>query len=256
MRPPIPQSPAGGIDVRTDEATVEPPRDPAGVLRVIACGSVDDGKSTLIGRLLHDAKAIHMDQLEAVRTASAVRSPGKLDLSLLTDGLRAERAQGITIDVAYRFFATPRRRFILADTPGHAHYTRNMVTGASTADAAMIVLDARNGVMEQTRRHACIAALLGVPRLFVCVNKMDLVEFEQGRFEQIRDDFLRFASYARPDAGAPLADRMTVSILPISALCGDNVVGRSQRMPWFEGASLLDQLDACPDRPSLEQSSA
>jgi sulfate adenylyltransferase large subunit len=233
----------------------------SGLLRLITCGSVDDGKSTLIGRLLHDSKAIHDDQLEAVRKTTAARGGGvgggaggagqEVDLALLTDGLRAEREQGITIDVAYRYFATPVRKFILADTPGHVQYTRNMVTGASTADVAVILIDARQGVVEQTRRHACIAVLLGVSHLIVCVNKMDLVEYSQSRFDEIRADFQRFAGTARPDGNTPIAKRAEVSFFPISALKGDNVVERTDAMAWYTGPALLAFLEAVPDRASM-----
>src|SRR5499425_3276643 len=163
------------------------------LLRFTTAGSVDDGKSTLIGRLLYDSKSIFDDQYEAIRASSEKRGEDRVNLSLLTDGLRAEREQGITIDVAYRYFATPKRKFIIADTPGHIQYTRNMVTGASTADLAMILIDARNGVLEQSRRHAFLASLLGIPHLVVCVNKMDLVDFSQERYEEIREEFRRFA---------------------------------------------------------------
>jgi len=239
-----------------------------GLLRLITCGSVDDGKSTLIGRLLHDSKAIHDDQLDAVRRTTAARggpgqSPGQgaaqgtgqsagqdVDLALLTDGLRAEREQGITIDVAYRYFATPARKFILADTPGHVQYTRNMVTGASTADVAVILIDARHGVVEQTRRHACIAVLLGVSHLIVCVNKMDLVEYSQARFDDICRDFQQFSSSTRPDGDTPVAQRVAISFFPISALKGDNVVDRTQTMAWYSGPALLEYLEAVPSRGS------
>jgi bifunctional enzyme CysN/CysC len=197
-------------------------------------GSVDDGKSTLIGRLLYDSKAIFEDQLEAVAVTSRARGNAVPDLALLTDGLRAEREQGITIDVAYRYFATPKRKFIIADTPGHIQYTRNMVTGASTADVALILIDARNGVLEQSRRHAFIATLLGIPHLIVCVNKMDLVGYSQRRFEEIREDFRSFAMKLE------VSD---LTFIPISALAGDNVVTRSDAMPWYDGTSLLHQLE-------------
>ncbi|HJQ44272.1 MAG TPA: adenylyl-sulfate kinase [Jatrophihabitantaceae bacterium] len=206
----------------------------AQLLRIATAGSVDDGKSTLIGRLLYDSKAIFEDQLSAVESTSRARGNEAPDLSLLTDGLRAEREQGITIDVAYRYFATPKRKFIIADTPGHIQYTRNMVTGASTADVALILIDARNGVLEQSRRHAFLATLLGIPHLIVCVNKMDLVDYSQERFEEIRDEFRRFA------ARLEVAD---VSFVPISALTGDNVVERSTAMPWYEHSSLLHLLE-------------
>ncbi|MDT4893552.1 MAG: bifunctional enzyme CysN/CysC [Pseudonocardiales bacterium] len=204
------------------------------LLRIATAGSVDDGKSTLIGRLLYDSKAIFEDQLSAVESTSRARGNEAPDLSLLTDGLRAEREQGITIDVAYRYFATPKRKFIIADTPGHVQYTRNMVTGASTADVALILIDARNGVLEQSRRHAFLATLLGIPHLMVCVNKMDLVDFSQERFDEIREDFRRFAMKLE------VAD---LTFVPISALTGDNVVQRSDAMPWYEGSSLLHQLE-------------
>jgi sulfate adenylyltransferase large subunit len=197
---------------------------------------VDDGKSTLIGRLLYDSKAILADQLEQVQEASERRSgAGGLDLSLLTDGLRAEREQGITIDVAYRSFVTPRRRFLLADAPGHIQYTRNMVTGASTADVAIVLVDARHGVIEQTRRHSAIAAILGTPHVVVAVNKMDLVEFSQARFEEISRDLESLAARLGID------DQVVV---PIAALHGDNVVDRSEHMPWYTGPVLLEHLES------------
>jgi sulfate adenylyltransferase large subunit len=200
------------------------------LLRLATAGSVDDGKSTLIGRLLHDSKAILADQY-----ADLNGRDGELDLSRLTDGLKAEREQGITIDVAYRYFATPARDFILADTPGHVQYTRNMVTGASTADVAIVLVDARYGVVEQTKRHAFIASLLGIPHLVVAVNKMDLVEFSEERFDEIVRDFCSFRrSLSSPD----------VAFIPISALNGDNVVDRSGAMPWYGGAPLLEHLEA------------
>jgi bifunctional enzyme CysN/CysC len=199
------------------------------LLRLATAGSVDDGKSTLIGRLLHDSSAILADQLDDLRGRD-----GELDLSRLTDGLRAEREQGITIDVAYRYFATARRTFILADTPGHVQYTRNMVTGASTADLAIILVDARNGVVEQTRRHAFIASLLGIPHLLVAVNKMDLVGYSEDAFDAVVRDFCVF----RPQLAA-----RDVAYVPISALLGDNVVERSDAMPWYAGLSLLEQLE-------------
>jgi sulfate adenylyltransferase large subunit len=228
---------------------VDPPATPAavGLLRLITCGSVDDGKSTLIGRLLHDTKSVHRDQLEAVQRASQARQTQHVDLSLLTDGLRAEREQGITIDVAYRYFATERRRFILADTPGHVQYTRNMATGASMADAAVILVDARQGVVEQTRRHACIATLLGIRHLIVCINKMDLVDFAQARLDEARRAFEAFAAAARPDGAATIAERTDRAFIPISALLGDNVVHKSERTPWYGGPALLELLDAIPD---------
>src|SRR5579875_3795926 len=188
------------------------------LLRFATAGSVDDGKSTLIGRLLYDTKSIFEDQLDAVERTSRDRGDEHTNLALLTDGLRAEREQGITIDVAYRYFATPRRKFIIADTPGHIQYTRNMVTGASTADLALILIDARNGIVEQSRRHAFIASLLRVPHLVLCVNKMDLVDYDEAVFERIKDEFRHFA--AKLDIG-------DLSFIPISALKGDNVVHRS-----------------------------
>jgi bifunctional enzyme CysN/CysC len=206
----------------------------ASTLRIATAGSVDDGKSTLIGRLLFDSKQVFADQLEHVEETSRRRGDEYTDLALLTDGLRAEREQGITIDVAYRYFATPRRRFILADTPGHVRYTRNMVTGASTADLALILIDARKGVSEQTKRHAFVASLVGVPHLTVCVNKMDLVDFSEDVFEDIREEFEDFA------AKLELTD---VEFIPISALNGDNVVERSLRMKWYDGAPLLYHLE-------------
>ncbi|HYQ94177.1 MAG TPA: GTP-binding protein, partial [Burkholderiales bacterium] len=205
-----------------------------GVLRFITAGSVDDGKSTLIGRLLHDTRAIFEDQLAAVARASSKRGQEDIDLSLLTDGLEAEREQGITIDVAYRYFATPRRKFIIADTPGHEQYTRNMVTGASTADAAVILIDARKGVLPQTRRHAYIAHLLGVRHIVVAVNKMDLVGFDETVFERIRKDFLAFVS------ALAIAD---LRFIPISALRGDLVVERGESMSWYRGPTLLAALE-------------
>jgi bifunctional enzyme CysN/CysC len=204
------------------------------LLRIATAGSVDDGKSTLIGRLLYDSKAIFEDQLSAVERTSQARGQDVPDLALLTDGLRAEREQGITIDVAYRYFATPKRKFIIADTPGHIQYTRNMVTGASTADVALILIDARNGVLEQSRRHAFLASLLGIPHLVICINKMDLVDFSQHRFEEIRDEFRAFAMKL---------EVVDLSFIPISALTGDNVVQRSSAMPWYEGTSLLHHLE-------------
>jgi bifunctional enzyme CysN/CysC len=204
------------------------------MLRVATAGSVDDGKSTLIGRLLYDTKSIFTDQLEAVERTSAARGDEYTNLALLTDGLRAEREQGITIDVAYRYFATPRRKFIIADTPGHIQYTRNMVTGASTANAALILIDARKGVLEQSRRHAFLASLLRVPHLVLCVNKMDLVDYDQGVFDAIAEEFRHFA--AKLEIG-------DLTVIPMSALAGDNVVTRSANMPWYEGTSLLHHLE-------------
>ncbi len=204
------------------------------LLRLATAGSVDDGKSTLIGRLLYDSKAIFEDQLESVERVSRQRGDEYTDLALLTDGLRAEREQGITIDVAYRYFATPARKFIIADTPGHIQYTRNMVTGNSTADLTIVLVDARKGIVEQTRRHAFLASLLRVPHLLLCVNKMDLVGYDREVFESIREEFAAFASRLE------LSD---LSFIPISALQGDNVVQRSANMPWYEGASLLHHLE-------------
>lgn len=204
------------------------------LLRFSTAGSVDDGKSTLIGRLLFDSKAIFEDQIEAIERTSKQRGSEYVDLSLLTDGLRAEREQGITIDVAYRYFATPRRKFIIADTPGHIQYTRNMVTGASTANLSIILVDARNGVVEQTRRHAFIASLLQIKHLVVCVNKMDLVDYSEDAFNKIRTDFQDFSS------------KLSVSdirYIPISALKGDNVVDKSKNMDWYNGATLLYTLE-------------
>ncbi|MFK0281107.1 sulfate adenylyltransferase subunit 1 [Streptomyces sp. NPDC090499] len=206
-------------------------------LRFATAGSVDDGKSTLVGRLLHDSKSVLTDQLEAVERASASRGQDAPDLALLTDGLRAEREQGITIDVAYRYFATPKRRFILADTPGHVQYTRNMVTGASTAELAIILVDARNGIVEQTRRHAAVAALLRVPHVVLAVNKMDLVGYERAAFERIVADF----TVQTAELGLP-----GVTAIPVSALVGDNVVDRSAHMDWYDGPALLEFLENVP----------
>ncbi len=204
------------------------------LLRFATAGSVDDGKSTLIGRLLLDSKSIFADQLEAVEATSHARGYDYTDLALLTDGLRSEREQGITIDVAYRYFATPARKFIIADTPGHVQYTRNMVTGASTADLGLVLVDARQGLTEQSRRHAVILSLLRVPHLVLCVNKMDLVDFSVDRFNEIHEEFTSFATkLSIPD----------LTIIPISALQGDNVVKRSEHMPWYEGPSLLHHLE-------------
>ncbi|MGH9308804.1 MAG: sulfate adenylyltransferase subunit 1 [Vicinamibacterales bacterium] len=204
----------------------------SGLLRLCTAGSVDDGKSTLIGRLLYEARAVYEDQLSSVKAASRNRGAGPIDFSLFTDGLRAEREQGITIDVAYRYFATARRKFILADTPGHEQYTRNMATGASTADLAILLVDARHGLREQTRRHARIASLLGISNFVLAVNKMDLVNFDRGVFETIRDGF------------TDLVDRKsTLHAIPLSALNGDNVVQRSEETPWFTGTPLLEYLE-------------
>jgi sulfate adenylyltransferase large subunit len=204
------------------------------LLRFATAGSVDDGKSTLIGRLLLDSKSIFADQLEAVEATSSARGYDYTDLALLTDGLRSEREQGITIDVAYRYFATPNRKFIIADTPGHVQYTRNMVTGASTADLGLVLVDARQGLTEQSRRHAVILSLLRVPHLVLCINKMDLVGFSQARYQEIYEEFTSFATkLAIPD----------LTIIPISALQGDNVVTRSTNMDWYAGPSLLHHLE-------------
>ena len=204
------------------------------LLRFATAGSVDDGKSTLIGRLLYDTKSIFEDQLEAVERASTQMGADYVNLALLTDGLRAEREQGITIDVAYRYFATPRRKFIIADTPGHVQYTRNMVTGASTADLALVLVDVRNGVVLQTKRHAFISTLLRIPHLVVCVNKMDLVDYDQEMFESVKAQFRDFAMKL---------DVADLTFIPISALHGDNVVERSLNMPWYQGSSLLHHLE-------------
>jgi len=204
------------------------------LVRLATTGSVDDGKSTLIGRMLYDTKQIFQDQLAAIEEASRRRGSDYLDLALLTDGLRAEREQGITIDVAYRYFATPKRKFILADTPGHIEYTRNMVTGASTADIALVLVDARAGILEQTRRHSFIASLLRVPHLVLCVNKMDLVDYSEEVYDEITAEFKEFA--ARLD----IAD---LRFIPMSALDGDNVVNESANMPWFQGSPLLTTLE-------------
>ena len=205
------------------------------LLRFTPAGSVDDGKSTLIGRLLYDSKSIFEDQLEAVERFSRKRGDERVDLALLTDGLRAEREQGITIDVAYRYFATPRRKFIIADTPGHIQYTRNMVTGASTANLAIILIDARKGVIEQTCRHAFLANLLRIQHVVVAVNKMDLVDFAEARFEEIKESFTNFASR--------LDNLVEMTFIPISALQGDNVVEKSTHMPWYQGPTLLYHLE-------------
>jgi len=204
------------------------------LLRFTTAGSVDDGKSTLIGRLLYESKAIFEDQLEAVKKASERSGDGEMNLALLTDGLKSEREQGITIDVAYRYFSTPNRKFIIADTPGHIQYTRNMVTGASTANAALILVDARKGVQEQTRRHAFIASLLQIPHLVVCINKMDLVDYAENAYQQIRQEFELFSAKL---------DVRDVHFIPVSALKGDNIVNRSENMPWYQGATLLYYLE-------------
>lgn len=204
------------------------------LLRLITCGHVDDGKSTLLGRLLHDTKSIFEDQWAAVQQASVRRGDKETNLALLTDGLRAERERGITIDVAYRYFATPRRKFILADCPGHFEYTRNMVTGASSAQLALLLVDVRNGMTEQTCRHAFLASLLRIRHLIVCVNKMDLVDFRQDAFERVRDQFMAYAERL---------EGVDISFIPISALAGDNVVEKSTRMPWHAGPPLLYTLE-------------
>ena len=205
------------------------------LLRFTTAGSVDDGKSTLIGRLFHDTKAIFEDQLEAIEQSSKKRGDENINLALLTDGLRAEREQGITIDVAYRYFATPKRKFIIADTPGHIQYTRNMVTGASTANLALILVDARNGVVEQTRRHSFIADLLGIKHVAVCINKMDLVGYEEAAYVKVLEQFTDFASR--------LENVTDITFIPISALKGDNVVDRSENMTWYKGPPLLYHLE-------------
>jgi len=222
------------IECQVERSAPEAAAGDDGVLRFITAGSVDDGKSTLIGRLLHDTRALFEDQLSAVARASAKRGHDGLDLSLLTDGLEAERQQGITIDVAYRYFSTAWRKFIIADTPGHEQYTRNMVTGASTADAAVILIDARKGVLPQTRRHTYIAHLVGVRHILVAVNKMDLAGYERQVFEEIRDEFLRFADRLHiPD----------LRFIPVSALRGDMVVERGQGIGWYHGPTLLEALE-------------
>ena len=207
------------------------------LLRFTTAGSVDDGKSTLIGRLLHDSKSVFEDQLAAVKKSRINRSTGAVDFSLLTDGLRAEREQGITIDVAYRYFETPRRKFIIADTPGHEQYTRNMATGASTANLAVILIDASKGVLAQTRRHTYIASLLGIPNVLVAINKMDLVEYREDVFLRLQKDF---------DALAKQLAVPHVVTIPISALVGDNVVARSEHMPWYHGPTFLEHLESVP----------
>src|SRR5678809_1237039 len=204
------------------------------LLRFITAGSVDDGKSTLIGRLLYDSKNILIDQLEALEKSTKNKENGEVDLALLTDGLRAEREQGITIDVAYRYFATRRRKFIIADTPGHVQYTRNMVTGASTTSLAIVLVDARRGITEQSRRHAFIASLLRIPHLIFAVNKMDLVDWNEQRFRDIEDEFRNFASRL---------DVQDIAFIPVSALTGANVVDRSREMPWYHGPTLLYHLE-------------
>ena len=204
------------------------------LLRFTTAGSVDDGKSTLIGRLLYDSKAIFEDQMELLKETSKQRGELGVNLALLTDGLRSEREQGITIDVAYRYFATPKRKFIIADTPGHIQYTRNMVTGASTANLALLLVDARHGIIEQTKRHAFIASLLQIPHVAVCINKMDLVDYNQAEFDKIKSDFESFSSKL---------EIKDIHFIPISALDGDNVVDRSKNMDWYEGSTLMHLLE-------------
>ena len=216
---------------------VGPETKSSGLLRFITAGSVDDGKSTMIGRLLYDAHSVYEDQLVSIQKSGVNRADGPIDFSLLTDGLRAEREQGITIDVAYRYFTTPRRKFIIADTPGHEQYTRNMVTGASTADAAIILIDARKGLLTQSRRHTYIASLLGIQYVIAAINKMDLVKYREEIFREIADNFQDLARHL----GIP-----NVYAIPISALKGDNIVARSDRMPWFDGLPLLEHLEGLP----------
>ena len=204
------------------------------LLRFTTAGSVDDGKSTLIGRLLYDSKSIYQDQLEAVEKSSKNKGFDYVDLSLLTDGLKSEREQGITIDVAYRYFETPKRKFIIADTPGHIQYTRNMVTGASTANLAIILIDARNGIVEQTRRHSLIASLLGIPHIVVCINKMDLIQYDMELYNKIVEDYSAFSSKLNVK---------DIRFIPISALVGDNVVVKSENMKWYQGCTLLHELE-------------
>ncbi len=231
--------------VKGNSGAVEVNVSPSGtgdLLRLITCGSVDDGKSTLIGRLLYDSKGIYQDQWEAVHRTSMKRGDARVDLALLTDGLRSEREQGITIDVAYRYFSTPRRKFILADTPGHVQYTRNMATGASTADLAIILIDARQGVLEQTRRHAYIAAMLGIRHLVVAINKMDLVDWSQSTFDAISKDFATFL------AQSSVFEKARITFIPVSALQGDNIVTKSDAAKWYAGPSLLEYLEQVPAR--------
>jgi len=204
------------------------------LLRFTTAGSVDDGKSTLIGRLLYDSKSIFQDQYEQIKETSERRGEEGVNLALLTDGLKSEREQGITIDVAYRYFSTPKRKFIIADTPGHTQYTRNMVTGASTANVALLLIDARIGVVDQTRRHAIIATLLQIPHIVVCINKMDLVDYSQERYDEIQEEFESFAAKL---------DVKDVHFIPISALMGDNVVNRSEKTNWYEGPTLMYYLE-------------
>ncbi len=228
---PVPRHPVNPLLELSDEVHALGERE---LLRLATAGSVDDGKSTLIGRLLYDSHVTFEDQLASIELTSKQRGDEYVDLALLTDGLRAEREQRITIDVAYRYFATPLRKFILADTPGHVQYTRNMVTGASTANLALILVDARNGVVEQTRRHAYISALLGIPHFVLCVNKMDLVDFDETVFDEVVADFMDFAAKLRLS---------NIDAIPMSALHGDNVVTRSERIPYYEGPPLLEYLE-------------
>src|ERR1035438_7127217 len=211
------------------------------LLRFSTAGSVDDGKSTLIGRLLYDTQSVYEDQVRSIQ-GKGTTAPGQIDFALLTDGLRAEREQGITIDVAYRYFATARRKFIIADTPGHEQYTRNMATGASTADAAVVLIDAGKGVLIQSRRHAYIASLLRVRHVLVAVNKMDLVSYDETRFRDIERDFKLVLDQIAADTGSPVES----TFVPVSALVGDNIVHRSQAMPWYDGPSLLELLESLP----------
>lgn len=217
------------------------------ILRFLTAGSVDDGKSTLIGRLLYDSKNILIDQMEALERSSKNREDGSVDLALLTDGLRAEREQGITIDVAYKYFSTPKRKFIIADAPGHIQYTRNMVTGASNADLIIILIDARNGVIEQTKRHSIIASLLNIPHILVAINKMDLVDFSQQRFEEIKTEYQKVAK---------ALELKNVEFIPISALKGDNIVDKSTQMDWYKGDSLLERLETVELQSSVNLTNA
>src|SRR5713226_6568082 len=234
--------PGTDIEIRTEFAEFLEQNLNKELLRFTTAGSVDDGKSTLIGRLLHDSKTVYEDQLASVKKSRINRSTGPIDFSLLTDGLRAEREQGITIDVAYRYFATSRRKFIIADTPGPEQYTRNMATGASTADLAIVLLDATKGVLPQTRRHAHIASLLGIPHLLVAINPLDAVGFREDVFDRLRTDVLALSASL---------DFQTVQFIPVSALDGDNVVTRSLRSPWYSGPSLLEHLEMVPLRDSI-----
>ena len=238
-------TPATKIDMRDEFALFLEQNLNKELLRFTTAGSVDDGKSTLIGRLLHDSKTVYEDQLASVKKSRINRSSGPIDFSLITDGLRAEREQGITIDVGYRYFATARRKFIIADTPGHEQYTRNMATGASTADLAVILIDGEKGLLSQTLRHAYIASLLGIRSVVATINKMDLVEYREERFLELKQEFLA------------LAERLgiaEVTCIPVSALAGDNVVKPSERMPWYDGPTLLEHLEIVPiSRPSLSQ---